>query len=610
MSHRLASPPRLVATALCCAMSVSAASGAAAVEQKRSYNLPSGDAATTLNQFAGASGQQIIFMMEKVKGERTNAVAGDFAARDALDRMLAGTGLSATRDPATGAFVVSRKRTAEIKPRTGEVEPVSDPQPKPKTMASKPRSLLAALLGLLLGPNPATLAADAPSGTIEGRVYNTANGNYLNNARATLEGTGLEARTNAFGEFRFGQVPIGPATVTVAVSGFPSKSTTVTVVAGTPTVINVGLSLSTAEKATSDSVVKLDSFVVASQREMNGSAIAINERRSAANLKNVITSDEFGDSPEGNVAELLKFMPGISIGYNAADARYVSIRGLPSFGTAVSFDGAPIASGTQGSAQRDTEFNQASLNNTARIEVIKSPLPDTRADSIGGSINIVSKSAFDQSRPTFNYRTMLSANLSSWDGGRYYSLGRTPFSRGDNHKVLPGFDLSYIKPLNKNLGFSVSAMSSQQFTPGPTESATWRPTQSATTLAPANQPFLGTVTLADAPKLITRRSLGGTLDWRATPHDVFNLGLQLNWTRAAVDFDTQTLNVIGTRSAAPTAYSPTSVQGALGAGSITHAVSTYDKISPSYTVLLTHRHTGPVWKIENGASFSEAWSRV
>ena len=89
-------------------MSVSAVEGAAAVEQKRNYNLPAGDAATTLNQFAGASGQQIVFMMDKVKGERTNAIAGDYAARDALDHMLAGTGLSATRDLATGALVVSR----------------------------------------------------------------------------------------------------------------------------------------------------------------------------------------------------------------------------------------------------------------------------------------------------------------------------------------------------------------------------------------------------------------------------------------------------------------------------------------------------------------------
>ena len=148
-------------------MAVSAVEGAAAVEQKRSYNLPSGDAATTLNQFAGASGQQIVFMMEKVKGERTNAVAGDYAARDALDRMLAGTSLSATRDPATGAFVVSRKRTAESKPRTGEVGPVSDPLPKPpaKTMKS-PRTLLTVLLGwiTLTAPTDAQTSSSSGSG--------------------------------------------------------------------------------------------------------------------------------------------------------------------------------------------------------------------------------------------------------------------------------------------------------------------------------------------------------------------------------------------------------------------------------------------------------------
>jgi len=157
MTHRLITPPRLIATALCCAMSVAAVQGATTVDQKRSYNLPSGDAATTLNQFAGASGQQIIFMMDKVRGERTNAVAGDFAARDALDRMLAGTGLSATRDPDTGAFVVSRK------PGKGEVGPVSDPQPKPKTETMKTsRNSLALVVGWLLA-GTALNAQSAPA---------------------------------------------------------------------------------------------------------------------------------------------------------------------------------------------------------------------------------------------------------------------------------------------------------------------------------------------------------------------------------------------------------------------------------------------------------------
>ncbi|WP_414664465.1 TonB-dependent receptor domain-containing protein [Horticoccus sp. 23ND18S-11] len=569
---------------------------------RKGYDIAGGDAAGTLGRFAEESGRQVVYLVDAVRGVTTNPVRGEYTVREALARLVADTGLVVAEDAQSGALMVNR--LAAHGPSLLEL------QPKPKPPAMKPsRPLLAALFGLLIGSASAPLAAEAPTGTIEGRVFNAVNGNYLNNARARLDATGLEVRTNASGEFRFDRVPLGPTTITVAVSGFPAQGTQVTVVAGAPTVVNVGMSLSMNETLAGDTVVKLDSFVVASQREMNGTAIAINERRAASNLKNVIASDEFGDSPEGNVAEFLKLMPGVAIDYNAADARYVSVRGLPSFGTAVSFDGAPIASGTT-SAGRETEFNQASLNNTARIEVIKSPLPDTRADSIGGSINIVSKSAFDQSRASFNYRTNVSANLSHWDGGQYYSLGRTPFSRGDNRKVLPGFDLSYIKPLSKNLGFSLSAMSSSQFTPEPVESAVWRPTQSASTLAPSNQPFLGTVTLQDGPKVIIRRSLGATVDWRATPRDVLNLGLQLNWQRATVDQNGQTFNVIGARAAAPSAYSPTFVQGASGAGSIAHAMNTFDKIAPSYTVLLKHRHAGPVWEIENGVSFSESWSRV
>ena len=166
MTHRLATPPRLFASALCCAMSVSVVSGAAATEEKRSYNLPSGDAATTLNQFAGASGQQIIFMMDKVKGERTNAVAGDYHARDALGRMIAGTGLSAARDPVTGAFVVSRKPVAP--PRIeGEVGPVSDPQPKPKDQTMK-KSLPARLTAALAAFTAAVLTAQPASPPVPG----------------------------------------------------------------------------------------------------------------------------------------------------------------------------------------------------------------------------------------------------------------------------------------------------------------------------------------------------------------------------------------------------------------------------------------------------------
>ena len=55
-----------------------------------------------------------------------------------------------------------------------------------------------------------TFAQTLSSGTIEGRVLNTRNGEYLENARVTVDGTGLEAFTDSSGQYRLTNVPAGP----------------------------------------------------------------------------------------------------------------------------------------------------------------------------------------------------------------------------------------------------------------------------------------------------------------------------------------------------------------------------------------------------------------
>lgn len=142
MSRHLLSHQLFPAHAVCGLLSVVAV--AAAAEQRQSYDLPRGDAATVLARFAEQSGRPILFAMDKVRGVRTNAVAGEFSPAEALDRLLAGTELVATLDRETGGIVVSRK------PPKGEAGPASDPQPKPKTTSMKsPRAALA-LVGWLL----------------------------------------------------------------------------------------------------------------------------------------------------------------------------------------------------------------------------------------------------------------------------------------------------------------------------------------------------------------------------------------------------------------------------------------------------------------------------
>jgi iron complex outermembrane receptor protein len=147
-------PVSLAFAALGGALIASAPATWAAETAKRTFDLPRGDAALTLKQFA-AAGLPIVYLVDRVRGATTNAVRGEFTPREALERMLAGSGLVATQDAATGAFVVSPQRRAEPPARTREVGPVSDPQPKPKKKTMKsPRTLLAATFGWLAASTP------------------------------------------------------------------------------------------------------------------------------------------------------------------------------------------------------------------------------------------------------------------------------------------------------------------------------------------------------------------------------------------------------------------------------------------------------------------------
>jgi hypothetical protein len=181
--------------ALCGALVACVPAAMSATEGKRTFDLPRGDAALTLKQFA-AAGLPIVYLVDRVRGATTNAVRGEFTPREALEQMLAGSGLEAAQDAATGAFVVSRQRRARPPAQTGEVGTVSNPQPKPQGKPMKShRTLLATLAGwlALLTPIDAQTAASAPqgvassqeTGTVRGRVQNVASGQYLNNARVS-----------------------------------------------------------------------------------------------------------------------------------------------------------------------------------------------------------------------------------------------------------------------------------------------------------------------------------------------------------------------------------------------------------------------------------------
>ena len=75
---------------------------------KINFELPPGPAATTLKTFSRQSGEEIIFLVDQVRALKTKGITGPLMPREALDRMLEGSGFSAVQDENTGAFAIRR----------------------------------------------------------------------------------------------------------------------------------------------------------------------------------------------------------------------------------------------------------------------------------------------------------------------------------------------------------------------------------------------------------------------------------------------------------------------------------------------------------------------
>lgn len=143
---------RLVQVLTCAVVSVVAAGPPE--ELRRRYDLPAGDAATGLRQFAEVSGREILFAAEVVRGMRTSPVRGEFHAQEALQRLLAGTSLEAIPDESSGAIAVRRSpgfKPPLPSPNLPSILPQTDPSASSDLPALKnlnPRSFLTALFAL------------------------------------------------------------------------------------------------------------------------------------------------------------------------------------------------------------------------------------------------------------------------------------------------------------------------------------------------------------------------------------------------------------------------------------------------------------------------------
>jgi len=461
--------------------------------------------------------------------------------------------------------------------------------------------LAAALLIVLAAPH-ATSAATTPvaavaTGAIEGRVFNPLTAAVAENARVSVEGTTLVAFTDADGIYRFNQLPAGPVQLRVFFTGFTPQTKTVTVRAGETVALDLTLGGARTEAGGTDAAtVKLDQFVVAASREMSAAAVAINEQRFAPNVKNVVSTDEFGAVAEGNVAEFLRYLPGITVDLSGGDARTVSVDGAPAANTPVTLSGLNLSSPT--GTGRAVEVGFFNLNNISRIEVSYSPTPDSPGSALAGSVNMVPRSSFERSKPVFNGSLYLMMR------DDLISLGRQAALYRDRRPVVhPGADFSWVVPVNKSFGFSIATGASTQYSHQVGHTNVWRGVNAATngTAFPhttVDRPYLSGYTVQDAPKESSRDSLGVTLDFRLSHYD----RLSLSYQYSSFDGWTATRNVqFNPNQIVPGTFGPTSVQGIAGAGTlVTSSGNGRVRENRTYLPTLNWRHDGPVWKADGG----------
>jgi iron complex outermembrane receptor protein len=475
------------------------------------------------------------------------------------------------------------------------------------TALSFTRLLVRALTALALASLLCTSSAPAQTpatATITGRVQNPTAKLTLENARITVAGTSRETFTDAFGEYRLTGLTPGSVTLSVFYTGLAPQSATFTVAAGSTTQRDFALTAADTRAASpsAGSALKLDEFVVSSARDTNASSIAINEQRFAANIKTVLATDSLGDVIQNNLGEFLKFLPGVDVETDQMNTTGIGLRGLPSAYTSIALDGDAVNTASGAGPARATSLQAFSLSNASRVEIFKVPTPDMSAASLGGSINMISRTAFEASRPEFRYKAYLNQN------SREAGLGRKPGGGdGDDQARVfhyqPDFDFSYTVPISKTFGFSVNAVKNDQFGSARRINRTFN-----TATTPANNPLTASV---DNPYLTSlvynvfpvyehRYAIGTRVDWRFAPTDTLSFSYSGGWLNQDYEQHNFTLNA-GTN---PISWGDNFTRGRPGSGAVSVNNTTRYVRVRNNVFRLNYRHIGQLWDVTGGVGYN------
>ena len=282
-----------------------------------------------------------------------------------------------------------------------------------------------ACAGALLAMVFAATASAQTAPSVQGVISDSQSNAFLPGAEVELEGTPYRAISASDGRYRLDGVPAGDYTLLVSYIGFKGFETVVSV-SGSGTVI-LPIVLSRVYQVVEEMVVQGFRF---------GQSKALNDQKEAVNIKHILSEEQIKAFPDLNTAEVLQRVTGVSVQRSLGEGRFVGLRGTPSVMTNVTVNGQQVA--YSNGENRAVELDVISAAQLTGIEVTKVLTPEMDADSVGGTINLKTRSAFDRRDRLFSTTV---------------GFGGNSISEGTHSRA--SLDYSNVLGVNENFGVSI-----------------------------------------------------------------------------------------------------------------------------------------------------------
>ena len=352
--------------------------------------------AAALNSFSQQTGIQFAYVSTVADGIESPGTSGEASTVQALDSMLAETGLAYSFVNDTTIVIAVADNPYEDY-QTGGIGPGNLENQQPMLMAQNQRSREQAT-------ESSRQSDEGMTSIVIGKVTDARTGANLKGAIVTIEEIGRWVSTSDLGEFRFVGVPRGSMTLTVSYLGYARQS------------VVIGIhGESVSQNFSLRGEGEVEEIVVFGQRSAR--ALALNQERTADNVATVLSSDLLGNFNGDTISEALRRAPGIGFvrDLETGDGANIIIRGLDPDLNQVTLNGVRLANND--GVGRSADLSNILTESVSEVRVNKTLLADQDSNGIGGFVEIATKGPLDRAK------RFLSASIEGTERGSDFGDG-------------------------------------------------------------------------------------------------------------------------------------------------------------------------------------------